>query len=102
MISLERTRIGRFKIEDSLSLEELKRKKDSCCSIDSALSHLDEITLGEDSFQRARKGMPVITITDNLLLYQYVRLKGPDNNLFGIGKVELNRIKIERIIKPIS
>lgn len=113
MVSLERTRIGMFGINDSASMEELPRKKDACLSIDSAISHLNEIILDEDSFQRAIKGIPLIVRENdhqgspllqiqNLHADQYVRLKNPENILFGIGRVESNRIKIERLIGTFS
>jgi tRNA pseudouridine55 synthase len=154
MVSLERTRIGMFRIEDSASIEELNSKKDACHSIDSAISHLNEIILDEDSYHKAQNGIPIILsfealakvsnehppqplpsylLTDlpsregNTPLHpsqegivpsplagegkgeggfsainQYVRLKSPENILFGIGKVENNYIKIERILSRFS
>jgi tRNA pseudouridine55 synthase len=122
MVLLERTRIGSFRIEDSISIEELKNKfegssarrimtplsaKDACHSIDSALSHLNEIVLDEDSYRKARNGMP-ITLSS---LFQrgvwgdsgrFVRLKNPENKLFGIGRLENNRIKIERLLNTFT
>jgi len=118
MVFLERTRAGSFRIEDSASIEELKnrfrwdsaRAEDTCHSIDSAISHLKEIIIDEDSYHKAKNGLPII-ITKiplhslllregrrGLQINQYVRLKGPENNLFGIGKVECGRIKIERLL----
>jgi tRNA pseudouridine55 synthase len=131
MVLLERTKIGSFRIEDSISIEELKNKKTTCHSIDSALSHLNEIILGEDSYRKARNGMPIIAnnplnppLLNNpplspfskgglggLSLFQrgvwgdsggFVRLKNPENVLFGIGRLEDNRIKIERLFKDID
>jgi tRNA pseudouridine55 synthase len=99
MISLERTKVGNFKIEDSASIEELKWKREAFHSIDSAISNLDEIILDEESYHKAKNGIPVILITEKLLPNQYLRLKkGPERNLFGIGRVEGNRIKIERLL----
>ena len=134
VVSLERTRIGMFKIEDSASIEELISKKNACYSIDTAISHLNEIILDEDSYQKARNGAPIILSSEALakvsnehppqplpsresrklsesplagegkgdgglyVINQYVRLKSPENILFGIGKVENNYIKIERLI----
>lgn len=100
MISLERTRVGNFRIEDSASIEDLRCKKDTMHSVDSALSHLDEVILDEESYHKAKNGMPVITITANVpikQIKQYVRLKSPENNLFAIGRVEQNRITMERL-----
>jgi tRNA pseudouridine55 synthase len=101
MISLERTRVGNFRIENSASMEELQCGKDAVYSIDSAISHLGEIILSEESYHKAKNGMPVIMITATLpikQIKQYVRLKGPEHNLFGIGKLEQNRITVERLL----
>jgi len=101
MISLERTRVGNFRIEDSASIEDLRCGKDTMHSVDSALSHLDEIILDEESYHKAKNGMPVIMITANVpikQIKQYVRLKSPENNLFAIGRVEQNRITMERLL----
>ena len=153
MVSLERTRIGMFRIEDSASIEELTNKKDACYSIDSAISHLHEIILDEGSYYKAQNGMPIILSSEALAkvsnehppqplpsregitppqpplnlrggeggvmfpsplagegkgeggfpgMNQYVRLKSPENILFGIGKVEHNYIKIERLLNRFS
>ena len=146
MVSLERTRIGMFRIEDSASIDKLNCNKDACHSIDSAISHLHEIKLDEDSYQKARNGMSIILSFEALAkvsnehppqplpqplpsregntplhpsqegivlsplagegkgegqfsaINQYVRLKSPENILFGIGKVENDRITIERLL----
>ncbi len=120
MVSLKRTGIGTFRIEDSVSIEELRNKQGMFYSIDSALSHLREVILDEDSYRKARNGMPIIYseiplhpsllkrdeggvlkgggVFEELYTNQYVRLKSPDNIVFGIGKVESDKIKIERLL----
>jgi tRNA pseudouridine55 synthase len=181
MVSLERTRIGRFRIEDSTSIDKVNCNKDACHSIDSAISHLQEIKLDEDSYYKAQNGIPIILSSEALAkvsnehppqplpsylltdlpspaslceagraregntplhldtsrnrpsqegivpsplavmtrrgeparqirsdggkgeggLYginQYVRLKSPENILFGIGRVKKNRVVIERLL----
>ncbi|MGQ9569560.1 MAG: tRNA pseudouridine(55) synthase TruB [Thermodesulfovibrionales bacterium] len=99
IIALERTRIGNFRIEDSTSIEEIGRKKESIHSIDSAISFLDEIIFDKSSYLKARKGIPVIMITENKFRNQYLRLKGgTEKRLFGIGRVEGNKIKIVRLL----
>ena len=101
MISLKRTKVGNFRIEDSASLGELKHGKNAVCAMDSAISHLKEIILDEESYQKAKNGMPVITITAILSakhIKHYVRLKGPENNLFAIGKLEQDKITVERLL----
>lgn len=97
--ALERTKVGNFRIEDSASIEELAFKKESIHSIDSAISFLDEIILDEYTYLKVKKGMPVIMITENKFRNQYLRLKGgTDKKLFAIGRVEDNRINIERLL----
>ncbi len=99
MISLNRIRIGCFRIEDSTSLDELQYNNTAVHSIDSALLHLSEIILNEESYHKAKNGMPVILITANFPIKQkYVRLKGPGNKLFAIGRLEQNKITVERLL----
>ncbi len=110
MVSLERTRVGSFRIEDSVSIEDLKYEKNIWCSIDSAISYLNEIVLDEESYFKARNGMPIISNNPPLPPFskggegglldinQHVRLKNPEKNLFGIGRVESGKIKIERLL----
>jgi tRNA pseudouridine55 synthase len=113
MVSLTRTRTGAFRIEDSVSLEGLSNNKDPGCSIDSAILHLKEIILDEESYAKAKNGVsitypaiclppPLLTdyerVPENLSINQYIRLKSPQHVLFGIGKIEDNRITIERLL----
>lgn len=95
MVSLERTSIGRFRIEYSASLEDLKSSRTgSCYSIDSALSHLNEVILDEGAYHKAKNGRPIPIHTKRLYSNQYVRLKDPKNILFGIGKIEEGTVRI--------
>lgn len=99
MISLNRTKIGCFRIEDSASLDKLRCGNNAIYTIDSALLHLSEIILNEESYHKAKNGMPVIMITADFPIKQkYVRLKGPGGKLFAIGKLEQNRITVERLL----
>lgn len=98
MVSLERTRVGSFRIEDSVSIEDLKYGKNIWCSIDSAISYLNEIVLDEESYFKVKNGLPIINSYNNIYINQYVRLKNPEHNLFGIGRVESGKIKIERLL----
>ncbi len=99
--ALERTSIGTFTIDSSVTLEalELGVSDDSLyvSSIDHALSDLPEVILGEADFNKARNGMPLSreiigVIPDNVC----VRLKDPFNSLFGIGITKNEKITIER------
>jgi tRNA pseudouridine55 synthase len=102
MTALKRTRVGNFSIEDAVALAELPDKKDSFCSMDEALSHLREMLLDRDSWQKAKNGMPVYS-PGNKTDYSeewnnpYVRMKNPDHILFGIGVCENNSLRIERL-----
>jgi tRNA pseudouridine55 synthase len=116
MTSLKRTRIGTFRIEDSIPIEEIGERKKGFYTIDAALSHLSEIILDEDSYLKARNGVAVglseaslkgdreefrkvdESVSENSCINQYVRLKNQDLQVFGIGKREKNRIKIERLL----
>jgi tRNA pseudouridine55 synthase len=112
MVSLIRTRIGHFRVEDSTGIEELGSPGNAICSIDTALSNLPEVVLTEYLYQRAKNGVPIAmayrtgsdevnserTPFKNMQLNQYIRLKTPEQKLFGIGKIEQNRIKIERLL----
>lgn len=101
--ALERTSIGTFTIEASVSFEMLGQEISSdapfVSSIDHALSDLSEIILDETQFSKARNGMPLSReiasgIPDNLC----VRLKDPFGSLFGIGMTKNEDISIERIL----
>jgi tRNA pseudouridine55 synthase len=99
MVSLERTRIGFFRIEHAVSLEELPSyNKGTYFSIDSALSHLNEILLDKDTYQKARNGRPVNVHCETPYTNQYVRLKDPEKILFGIGKIEGKTVKMIRML----
>jgi tRNA pseudouridine55 synthase len=99
MVSLERTRIGFFRIEHAVSLEELPSyNKGTYFSIDSALSHLNEILLDNDTYQKARNGRPVNVHFETPYTNQYVRLKSPEKILFGIGRIEGKTVKMIRML----
>ncbi len=75
------------------------QNKRCLCPIDIALSGLPEIVLDDNDFRKAMNGVPVLSnkisgLTDN----EFVRLKGPSGNLFGIGRKNYDIIKIERIL----
>jgi len=100
MVSLERTRIGSFRIDHAVSLEELPSyNKGAYFSIDSALSHMNEILLDKDTYHKARNGMPVNVHCATPYTDQYVRLKDPEKILFGIGKVEGKIVKMVRMLQ---
>jgi tRNA pseudouridine55 synthase len=100
MISLERTRVGDFRIDASATLQELEQNKSGIYTIDSALNHMKELILDENLFRKTRNGVP-IEVQDSEILLQtddYIKLKDPTKNIFGIGRFDGRRILIERIL----
>lgn len=118
--ALRRTRIGAFRIDDSLTLEELEeiargvngeRRPDSktvfaaggngspgISDIDGALRHLGELVLTDAEFARAKNGMSFRSHGREAAGEGFLRLKDPDGNLFAIGASSEGFIKIERIL----
>jgi len=99
--ALERTGIGTFTIDASVTFDRLEQgiSAHSPCvsSIDHALSDLSEVILDENNFSKARNGIPlgrdvVMAIPDNV----HVRLKDPFGSLFGIGITRWDKMVIER------
>jgi tRNA pseudouridine55 synthase len=111
MVGLKRTRIGHFRIEDSLTLDDLEKIMEgegggvldgragdvSIMSIDTALEHLREVTLTDKEFRMARNGMPLHCADLPSSPHEYVKLKDPSGSLFAIGKSANSTIKIERV-----
>lgn len=111
LVSLERTGIGPFEIKDAVTLDDLRLEysgdiktslpdKEYFCSPDAALSGLKELHLDERTFRSAMDG---VAFADNgsLMLTgeEFLRLKGPGGNLFGIGRKNNGKIRVERILK---
>jgi tRNA pseudouridine55 synthase len=104
---LVRTRIGDFNLENAAAVDELPHKTAAMHSIDAALRHLPEIILSGNEYIRATNGNPVSIVDAEKLLAgelknlrsAFVRLKNPEGNIFGIGKVASDSIKIERLFK---
>jgi len=99
--SLQRTQIGRFRIEDSVTLDELQKSPaagNAFVSIDEALGHLGEISLDERDFTRAKNGLSVTQHIPGLPQGSFVRVKDPLGHLFAIGMILEGTVKIERIL----
>jgi tRNA pseudouridine55 synthase len=113
MVSLTRTRIGRFRIEDAALPDELGTEGPAVHSMESALAHLPGVELTRHAFVKAGHGVPpsvrdIVDSADNTGggLFppegkeQFVRLLGPGAKLFGVGRCSRERedIRIERIL----
>ncbi len=96
MTMLERTSVGFFNIKDSFSFYDLAEKKELFCSIDQALIKLPAMELSDVDYQKAKHGMKIVSDSFNPYNGGFVRMKGPDGNLFAVGRVESNIISIER------
>ena len=106
--ALERTRIGRFSLRDSITLEGLEElmaghgsrgtPAAGVSSIDESLGHLRELALGKAESGRARNGLPLKAAGDLLLPPGYLRLKDHAGRLFAVGESLNGMIRIERIL----
>jgi len=105
LTSLVRTRTGIFSIERAAGLDRLSVDMENLgtrpyiYTIDEALSEIKEVYVNENDYKRARNGMPITA--ENLHesdTQPFVRLKSPAGELFGIGRIENNKIAIERIL----
>jgi tRNA pseudouridine55 synthase len=119
MTALERTMVGIFSVEEAVSFEDLTAPETfAFFSMDEVVPHLREFTLDPESYRKARNGVPVPLPSDyvaenasNRIIFhgsvdpagsgqreEYVRLKGPSHDLFGIGRIEGGMIKIVRLL----
>jgi tRNA pseudouridine55 synthase len=105
LTSLVRTRIGMFTIERAASLDELSSDMENFSAypciytIDAALADFSEIYLNEDEYRKARNGAQIDALNLREPASQpFVRLKSPTGELFGIGRVDNDKISIERIL----
>jgi len=105
LTSLVRTRTGIFSIERAAGFDRLSVDMENLgtrpyiYTIDEALSEIKEVYVNENDYKRARNGMPITA--ENLHesdTQPFVRLKSPAGELFGIGRIENNKIAIERIL----
>ncbi len=102
---LARTRIGDFTLENAAAIDELPQKTEALHTIDAALKHLQEIRLNSDEYLGARNGNPIPIVEAEKRRAPemesprsvFARLKNPEGNIFGIGKVTATSIKIERL-----
>ncbi len=119
LVALERTRIGDFHIRDAAGFSDLSADdlNTGTCStdkdraensvqcpryfihLDRALAGLQAVCLGEIDYRKALHGMKIpFGNTQGALHNEFVRLFNPAGNLFGIGMVQGDHIKVERIL----
>jgi len=84
---LKRTAVGHFKLEDSVSFDDLGKGMSSPCTMDEALEHLNELVLDDGQFRLARHGTGFFAgaVGAGGGLF---RLKSPSGDFFAIGKLK--------------
>lgn len=99
---LNRTQVGDFSIEDSVTLDDLKKTPETAIvkfrGIDAALGHLRELSLTDREFAGAKHGLPLKCLDFSFLPNEYIKLKDPSGSLFAIGRAINSLIKIERML----
>lgn len=105
---LRRIAVGNFTDQLAITMDELRNLMEkgpnsllkgspSVMTIDMALMGLDEILLSKEDAIKASHGISFRYYT-NRIGSRYVRLKDADGHLFGIGRVDGNIVKIERLL----
>lgn len=104
IVDLTRTRVGQFKVEEALDLEDLKslspesiQSNPSILSIDKALYFLPSLTLQDTLIRRFQNGNP-IKIPSGIVPAGWVKVKDKTGKILGIGFGNGVIIKPERII----
>jgi tRNA pseudouridine55 synthase len=99
MTELRRVGIGDFLVSDAAGLDELPERKGAVRSLDSALVHLRDVSLNPPDFRLASHGGAVKAgFYGSFREDELLRLKGPEGNLFAVGRALGEKIKIERIL----
>jgi tRNA pseudouridine55 synthase len=96
MSLLIRTAVGPFKIEDSITIEEIKNKNFKLIDIDSVLD-MPLIFLNDVDSYKIKHGQ-IIMNKYNINNLPNVKLYDNNKNLIGIGRVNDNKISIERLL----
>lgn len=105
LFALERTRIGSFALEDSVTIGDLSGdvldaapEGGPFSSIDSALSRLPEIIFNEEEYRLLRNGVRIRSRKiEKIPEESHLRLKGPQGDLFGIGRIDSGLVRVERL-----
>jgi tRNA pseudouridine55 synthase len=98
LVSLRRTRAGKFDIASAVTLDELASLDDPAARLvrlETAVEHLPEISLNDDRAQKTRQGLPTRTpapYTENA----YVRMLDSKGSLIAIGQFD----KVEAAVRP--
>lgn len=107
LYELERTKIGAFRIEESLSIEELKNldvnepDNRGIYGMDVALSWMPELKINEEMIKAVTHGNPIniskdLAFSEAIKTAPGIRIKSPDGSLLAIGSysAENNTVKM--------
>lgn len=101
IVELERTRIGKFRIEDSVDLEALKDKcffnEQTILTIDSALYFIPSLTIPDSLVNRFLNGN-IVKTPSGIVPTGFVKVKNRTGKILGIGFSNGITVKPERII----
>ncbi|MFQ6091876.1 MAG: tRNA pseudouridine(55) synthase TruB [bacterium] len=112
IVALQRTRVGRFRLEQSLALEQVERLAAETVlsrhmvSMNEALVHLAEVRVGGRARRRIEHGAPVAwkdvaTPVRWTSGQKTVRILGSDDTLLALGTIELVGCESSPDLRPI-
>jgi tRNA pseudouridine55 synthase len=97
LAELRRTKIGPFKVENAVSIDELSHVCDltpgAVLPLDEALSFMQEVVLDPINSKKAKNGAPVKILEP---VSGFLRMKDEDGKLFAIGNAFRGIIRVER------
>jgi len=96
MSGLVRTRVGRFALGDSVSIDQLaEAPQDHVISMADALADMPAVQLDEEGLRRVLHGMEVVP---RCALYGTVRMMAGDGELIAIGVAEGDVVKPRKVL----
>ncbi len=100
LAGLRRTRAGVYGLENSHTLEEIQAARDAgtlddlLTPVDTVFGHLPALDVNEATRSRLYNGAPTYRFKADEGQY---RLYGPDGEFLGLGRVEENTLKVEKM-----
>lgn len=101
VVSLNRTRIGNFSLNNSLCFSDLstglKNTRAGCHSMDDTLVHFPEIRFDDEQTKKILNGQTLINKRDKEK-EGLVRIKDSEGELLGVGKINNNHVKMTTLL----
>ncbi|MBF0537836.1 MAG: tRNA pseudouridine(55) synthase TruB [Nitrospirae bacterium] len=100
---LRRTRVGRFDVGGAAQLGQLDLSRDAH-SMDDALDHLREVTLGLGEIRRLTNGQTLAGVASVVeeQYGQYVRVKDPSGGLVAVASVTDKGVRMSALLSDVS